>query len=113
MDVEFAAQFLQIANAPEGGPLRPGTLDALAALDAAGLVSSDDGRALSEAWSLQQALSQFMKAALDETAGADDEPDAFKTMLARAGGAEDFEALRLKLEAARARARAAFDKTLA
>ena len=113
VDVEFAAQFLQLVNAAGGGPLRPATSDALAALEQAGLVDPADAQALSQAWGLQQALSQFMKAALDDAAGADDEPDAFKAMLARAGGAENFAALREKLAAARSRGRAAYEKTLA
>src|SRR6185436_9144161 len=37
VDIEFAAQFLQLAHAADGGPLRQNTGEALAALRAAGL----------------------------------------------------------------------------
>ena len=68
--------------------------------------------ALSTAWALQQGLSQLLRAALDESQGAEDEPEAFKQLLANAGGAEDFEALKQTLGAVRASARSAFERTL-
>ena len=113
VDAEFAAQFLQIASAPEGGPLRPGVLDALAAAGEAELANEADLAALAEAWRLQQALSQFIKAALDERSDVVDEPEAFKALLARAGGCSDFAELEARLGEVRAKARAAFEKTLA
>ena len=112
VDAEFAAQFLQIAYASQGAPLHANTLAALAALAEAGLGDPGDLTALAEAWALQQALSQLMRAALDERDGPEAEPDAFKQLLATAGGAADFEALTRKLEELRGRARAAFERTL-
>ena len=53
-----------------------------------------------------------MRAALDERQGAEDEPEAFKQLLADAGGAENFEALKRNLETVRASARSAFERTL-
>ena len=113
VDAEFAAQFLQIVHAADGGPLRPGTLDALQALSDAGRGNAEDLAALAEAWRLQQALSQFIKAALDERSDVAEEPDAFKALLARAGGADSFAELEERLADVRAKARAAFEKTLA
>ena len=113
VDAEFAAQHLQIVHAAGGGPLRPGTLDAFAALAAAGIGDSEALQALAEAWSLQQGLSQLLKAALDERADPETEPEAFKAMLAKAGGVADFAALKSRLQHIRARARAAFEKALA
>ncbi len=112
VDAEFAAQFLQIVNAGAGGPLRAGTLDALEALEAAGAAPVEDLRALAQAWSLQQALSQLLKAALDERTDVDAEPDAFKALLAAAGNAPDYNTLTAELIRVRALARAAFDRTL-
>ncbi len=112
VDAEFAAQYLQIIHASRGGPLRANTVDSLNAMAAAGLADAGDLAALSEAWALQQGLSQLLRAALDERQGAEDEPDAFKQLLATAGGAEDFEALKRNLETVRAAARSAFERTL-
>jgi len=113
VDAEFAAQHLQIVNAAEGGPLTPGTLDAFAALTEAGLGDPDALAALAESWRIHQALSQFLKAALDERSDPEAEPEAFKAMLAKAGGAETFDRLKAELQHIRARARQAFEKALA
>jgi glutamate-ammonia-ligase adenylyltransferase len=112
VDAEFAAQFLQIAHAASGGPLRANTLDALAALGEAGLGDPADLQALSEAWALQQGLSQLLRAALDERQGPEQEPESFRQMLADAGGSPDFAALKANLERTRVAARSAFDRTL-
>lgn len=112
VDAEFAAQYLQIIHAARGGPLRANTVDALAAMAKSGLADPDDLSALSTAWDLQQSLSQLLRAALDERQGAEDEPDAFKHLLATAGGAADFEALKRNLATVRSAARSAFERTL-
>ncbi len=64
IDIEFVAQHLQIVHAGDGGPLRPHTGEALAALKAAGLVAPDLADDLERAWRLQQDLSQVLKIAL-------------------------------------------------
>jgi glutamate-ammonia-ligase adenylyltransferase len=109
VDIEFAAQFLQLAHAHEGGPLKPNTAEALAAFDAAGLAPAQPLQALQEAWRLQQDLTQLLKVALDEGADPSEEPKAFRALLARAGGARDLKALRGKLAAARLAARPAYE----
>lgn len=113
VDTEFAAQFLQIVNASDGGPLRANTLDALAALSAAGAADPSDLKALSEAWDLQQGLSQLMRAALEERQGPEGEPSGFQALLAAAGSAADFDDLKRILEKKRDLARAAYERTLA
>ncbi|MBX7249679.1 MAG: bifunctional [glutamine synthetase] adenylyltransferase/[glutamine synthetase]-adenylyl-L-tyrosine phosphorylase [Caulobacteraceae bacterium] len=112
VDAEFAAQYLQIAHASKGAPLRSNTLEALAALGDAGLAEAADLDVLSEAWALQQGLSQLLRAALDERQGPESEPEAFKQLLADAGGAGHFGMLRQKLESLRSAARASFERTL-
>jgi len=109
VDIEFAAQFLQLAHAHEGGPLKPNTAEALAAFDAAGLAPAQPLQALQGAWRLQQDLTQLLKVALDEGADPSEEPKAFRALLARAGGARDLKALRGKLAAARLAARPAYE----
>jgi glutamate-ammonia-ligase adenylyltransferase len=106
VDIEFAAQFLQLAHAAEGGPLRQNTAEALAAFE--GLAPAEPLAALRKAWTLQQNLTQLLKVALGDQSDPTDEPKAFRALLARAGGARDFRALRTRLEAARGGARAAY-----
>ncbi|HEV2531065.1 bifunctional [glutamine synthetase] adenylyltransferase/[glutamine synthetase]-adenylyl-L-tyrosine phosphorylase [Phenylobacterium sp.] len=108
VDIEFAAQFLQLAHAAAGGPLHPNTAQALAAFEASRLAPAAPLRALQEAWRLQQDLTQLLKVALED-GDPGEEPPAFRKLLARAGGARDFKALRRKLDAAQAAARQAYE----
>ena len=108
VDIEFAAQFLQLAGAAAGGPLRAHTGEALAALAQAGAAPARTLAVLTEAWVLQQNLSQLLKVALADDADPDTEPPAFRRLLARAGGARSFPALKSRLAAARRAAHDAF-----
>ncbi|MEW6390114.1 MAG: bifunctional [glutamine synthetase] adenylyltransferase/[glutamine synthetase]-adenylyl-L-tyrosine phosphorylase [Pseudomonadota bacterium] len=109
VDIEFAAQFLQLAHAAAGGPLRQNTGEALAALREAGL--ADDGALsrLEGAWRLEQDLSQLIKVALENGDDPEAEPKAFKSLLAKAGGVAQFKSLKPKLAKAKAEARAAYE----
>ncbi len=109
VDIEFAAQFLQIIHAGQGGPLAQNTGDALAAIGAAGLAPATILEPLASAWRLQQDLSQLLKLALDDRADPDQEPKALQALLARAGGARDLKGLRKRLTAARKAAHAAYE----
>ncbi len=108
VDIEFAAQFLQIAHAAEGGPLEPNTAQALAALARADLAPAAAVTALSEAWRLQQDLTQLLKVALGDGADPAGEPKAFQALLARAGEARTFKALRARLDKVQTAARGAY-----
>ena len=110
VDIEFAAQFLQILHAGAGGPLEQNTDEALAALAAAGLADPAALATLAEAWELQQTLSQLLKLALDYKADPAQEPKALQALLARAGGARDLKALKSKLATARKAAHAAYER---
>jgi glutamate-ammonia-ligase adenylyltransferase len=107
VDIEFAAQHLQLAHAAAGGPLRQNTAEALAAF--AGLAPEAQLAALQRAWKLQQDLIQLLKVALGDDPDPANEPKAFRALLARAGGARDFRALKAKLAAAQGAARQAFE----
>jgi glutamate-ammonia-ligase adenylyltransferase len=109
VDIEFVAQFLQLIHAADGGPLRPNTAEALAALRQAGLAPGGPAADLEKAWRLQQDLTQLLKVALDGDADPTGEPPAFRALLARAGGARDFRQLRSRLAATRVAARKAYD----
>jgi glutamate-ammonia-ligase adenylyltransferase len=115
VDIEFAAQFLQLAHAaPDaaanaGGPLQPNTAQALAAIHAAGLAPAQPLADLERAWRLQQDLTQLLKVALEDGADPATEPPAFRKLLARAGGARDFRQLRTALAKAQSAAHAAYE----
>jgi glutamate-ammonia-ligase adenylyltransferase len=109
VDAEFAAQFLQIACAPDGGPLRTGTLDALEALAAGGYAPKTLTDPIAAAWRLHQDLAQLLRAALDSRADPAAEPEPFQRRLARAGGVDSLDALAARLDRVRREARAAFE----
>jgi glutamate-ammonia-ligase adenylyltransferase len=109
VDIEFAAQFLQIAHAGAGGPLAPNTAEALSAFAEAGLAPLEPLAALADAWRLQQDLTQLLKVALEDDHDPAAEPKAFQALLARAGGAKTFKALQARLAEAQGTARAAYE----
>ena len=86
IDIEFAAQYLQIAHASRGGPLSPNTGLALRAFENAGLAPQDAIRTLFSAWRLQQDLAQLLRVGLDrDDSDPSEEPAAFRDLLAQAG----------------------------
>ncbi|MHB8287453.1 MAG: [protein-PII] uridylyltransferase family protein, partial [Caulobacteraceae bacterium] len=108
VDIEFAAQTLQIIHAADDGPLRANTGQALLALRHAALADAEALVTLAQAWRLQQNLTQVLKLALDDKADPAAEPERFQTLLATAGGEPNFEALKARLAARQAEAHAAF-----
>jgi glutamate-ammonia-ligase adenylyltransferase len=108
VDVEFAAQYLQLLAARAGGPVFANTgqaLKALKAAEAAPAAALDD---LHSAWALQQNLSQLLKVALKDAADPSAEPGAFRKLLAKAGSAKDLRGLQTRLRLIRQAARRAF-----
>jgi len=105
VDIEFAAQYLQLIHAHDGGPLASNTSEALSALVAAGLGEKGSLAALLQAWRLQQDLAQLLKVALDDDPAPADEPRAFQRLLARSGGSRTFKSLLTRLSRAQADAR--------
>jgi glutamate-ammonia-ligase adenylyltransferase len=113
VDVEFAAQHLQLIHAGGGGPLRPHTAEALAAMGEAGLADPARIAALVAAWRLQQDLSQVLKLAFDEDVDPAGEPKGFRDRLAKAGGVRRFADLQPRLARTRGAAALAFEAVLA
>jgi glutamate-ammonia-ligase adenylyltransferase len=109
VDIEFAAQFLQLVFADAGGPLLPNTAEALAAFRHTHLAPAEPLAALERAWRLQQDLTQLLKVALEEVHDPSEEPKAFRALMARAGHARTFGSLRDKLKDAQTAARAAHE----
>jgi glutamate-ammonia-ligase adenylyltransferase len=113
VDIEFAAEHLQIVTAPQGGPLVAHTKAALEALGAAGMADAADIAVLSEAWTLQQNLSQVLKVALEDGADPEAEPARFRAILAKAAGEASFETLQGRMAQTQTAAHAAYERIVA
>ncbi len=112
VDIEFCAQFLQLAHAASGGPLRQNTAEALEALAITDPPRAGDISRLLESWRLQQSASQLLKIALDDGADPADEPPAFRALLAKIAGRPNFPALVTALERARKVTREVYTRLL-
>ncbi|MGV1014396.1 MAG: bifunctional [glutamine synthetase] adenylyltransferase/[glutamine synthetase]-adenylyl-L-tyrosine phosphorylase, partial [Methyloceanibacter sp.] len=111
VDLEFLAQFLQIANAAE----HPDVLDqntetALTKLAEAGGLSPGDADILIPAARLYHTLTQVLRLCLDKPFVADEAPRALKDLLARAADMPDFPTLEATLKETLAAVHAAFDR---
>jgi glutamate-ammonia-ligase adenylyltransferase len=108
VDIEFAAQFLQLVHAADGGPLAANTAVALEALAERGLAPRAALADLAAAWRLQQDMAQILKVALADDGEPEREPRALRALLARAAGVRDHRALRASIARRRKAAHAAF-----
>ena len=114
IDIEFLAQALQLIHTPAHPEiLDTNTVAALAKIASAGLLDAADGRLLIEAARLEQALTQILRIALEETLDADAASVGLKALLADAGGAPNFSALERDLFARQDKVRAAFGRLMA
>lgn len=113
VDVEFAAQALQLVHAQERPDiLRASTLAALAEARRLGVLGDEDYEALAEGGRLQQDLTQIVKLAIDGAFDPANAPAGLKLRLARAGAAPDFRTLQATLKEAQAAVRAATKRVL-
>jgi glutamate-ammonia-ligase adenylyltransferase len=109
MDIEFIAQTMQLLHAHDAPRiLDPNTIAVLDKLAAANLLNAADAAMLRDAATLEQALTQTLRIALDETLKAQEATPALKELLARAGGAADFAALERRLRDLQAQVRGFF-----
>ncbi len=97
VDIEFAAQALQIVHAADGGPLHTSTDAALQAMADAGLADAEALSTLQDALRLQSSLNQLLKLALPDGVDPEGEPEGFKALLAKAMGFDDFTTLKRAL----------------
>ena len=98
IDIEFLVQTWQLLHAPERPEiLDTNTIAALEKISAAGLMADADARLLGEAAGLEQALTQILRIALDETLDAGAASAGLKALLTKAGGARDFPGLEREL----------------
>jgi glutamate-ammonia-ligase adenylyltransferase len=113
VDIEFIAQTLQLCAAPGGADvLDPNTIGALRKLGAAGVLSAHDSRSLIEAATLQHALTQALRIALDGTLDPESATQGLKALLVRAAGLDDFSALEIRLAEAQAAVREIYERVL-
>jgi glutamate-ammonia-ligase adenylyltransferase len=104
VDIEFAAQTLQILGASRGGHLTPSTVGALRAAADEGRLSRKSASVLIDGWRLHQAVAQTLKLALRDGTHPSDEPAGFQDLLAQAGGVDSLARLEVALQTARTRA---------
>ncbi len=111
VDIEFIAQALQLcAASPQ--TLDTNTIAALQKLEAAGALSPAHAQALIAAASLEHALTQVLRIALDGTLEPDEATPGLKALLVHAAGAKDFAELEAHLAAAQANVREILTATL-
>ena len=112
VDIEFAAQLLQLCAAGKGDVLDQNTIRSIEKLIAAGALDPADGESLIAAARLQQDLTQVLRVAIDgefrpETASA-----GLKALLARVAGLKDFVRLEPLLRERQKRAHEVFERIL-
>ncbi len=112
VDIEFAAQALQIVHAARGGPLHTSTGAALQAMADAGLADGEALATLQGALSLQASLNQLLKLALPDGVDPGGEPEGFRALLATAAGFEGFARLQATLAATQDDAHQAYEAIL-
>jgi glutamate-ammonia-ligase adenylyltransferase len=114
VDIEFIAQALQLVQAEEQPEvLNTNTIAALHNLHAAEALRTADAAILVAAASLQHALTQVLRVALDETPKSmNDATPGLKALLVEAGEAADFAALEARLFDLQTRVRGIFERVM-
>jgi [glutamine synthetase] adenylyltransferase / [glutamine synthetase]-adenylyl-L-tyrosine phosphorylase len=96
VDIEFIAQTLQL-RAARAEVLDSNTIDSLRKLEAGGSLAPAQARTLIDAAALEHALTQVLRIALDGTLDPAHATPGLKALLVRAAGADDFDALEMRL----------------
>lgn len=111
VDIEFIAQFLQLANATSKEDIfAQGTDDALTKLRAADMLSPDDADLLVNALRLYQRLTQVLRMVLTGKFVASEAPRGVLDLLVKAGAAPDLQRLELELSETQIAVRSAFER---
>ncbi|MBS0472381.1 MAG: bifunctional [glutamine synthetase] adenylyltransferase/[glutamine synthetase]-adenylyl-L-tyrosine phosphorylase [Proteobacteria bacterium] len=105
VDIEFVAQALQLTAAGHPGVLSTNTIAALNKLAAAGLLSAGHARTLIAAATLEHALTQVLRIALEGTLDPERATPGLKALLIKAAGVDSFAALEERLGSLQAQAR--------
>ena len=98
VDVEFIAQGLQLVHGQrQANVLRTNTLDALAALERAGVLDDTTAGELRAAATLFQSITQVLRLTVDGGFSAAEASPSLKALIARCAGAGSFEAIEPRL----------------
>ncbi len=114
IDLDFVVQYLQLAHARN----RPGLLSrraepALEALAEARLLDAGEAAALAEAGRLMRDVQTAVRLAMARPTAEGDLARPLRDLMVRVSGADGFEALCVRLDAARALVKSAFERTVA
>jgi len=113
IDVEFIAQYVQLRDAAQRPEIiATNTAATLAAATAAGSLTTADGKLLSDALTLWQALQAALRLFADPTYDMQDAPYPVGAALARTAGVVDFATLESLVPETGAKVRATFQRLL-
>jgi glutamate-ammonia-ligase adenylyltransferase len=113
VDIEFIAQTLQLVHAPSQPELLDtNTIAALEKLRQANILAKADADLLIASAQLQQALTQILRIALDETLAIAEATPGLKTLLTRAAEASNFASVETRLAALQSQTREIFDRLM-
>ncbi len=109
VDLEFISGYLQLRHAAEHpGVLAANRIEAFENLAAAGVLEAGEAATLIAAAWLQRRMRGMLRLTIGGSRVESHAPEALRALLARSGDAEDFDALRTKLETAQAEVRALY-----
>ncbi len=113
VDLEFIAQYLQLAHAhthPE--ILSPTTREVFKNLGAAGILDAEEATFLANAGSFWLALQAILRLTTEGPFEPKNASTDLRRMLARAGQCDDFDALQVKLDETATRIKAVYDRLI-
>ena len=113
IDVEFIAQYLQLAHAAQAtGVLDTNTVQALQKLQAHGLLEAGDAEPLIQAARLLNTVAHLLRICSEDGFAPEAAPDGLKSLLASACGEPEFSHVELKLVESQAAVRRLYDKLI-
>jgi glutamate-ammonia-ligase adenylyltransferase len=114
VDVEFIAQYLLLRHAAERPDiLTPNIEAAYRRLGAAGIIAAPEAERLAAAARLLQQVQAMLRLTVEQEFDEATATEGLEAALARAGGAESFDALKARLADAEAAVRRAFAEFIA
>ena len=111
VDIEFIAQFLQIAHAHDAPDvLSPNTARALTRLHDAGLLGDEQAHRLVSACGLFQSVTQILRLCVTGRFKAETAPDGLRSLLIQAAEAPDFSSLESTLTDSQRQVKSVYDQ---
>ena len=111
IDMEFISQYLQLAHAHDRPQLlQRNNRDAFEKFAEAEILPAEDCAVLIRHWDLLHGLTQNLRLCVQGAVAAEEIPEEFQALLARAGGVEDFDALQRLLSESQEKVLALFER---